>query len=147
MQDDDASKDDRRAIGPPKARRGYKAPPAEHQFKKGQSGNLRGRPKGAKGKRQIAEKVLLEKHEVVEGDRKVQRTTLELILLTLRNKSFEGSNRAFRDLEKLAAKYDPQPPTQRAGILLVPGRLTMAAWEARYADKRDPTQPRNEDEE
>ncbi len=140
MQDDNAPEDERRAVGPPKPRRGYKAPPAEHQFKKGQSGNLRGRPKGAKGKRQIAERVLLEKHEVVEGDRKVQRTTLELILLTLRNKSFEGSNRAFKDLEKLAAKYDPQPQTQRAGILLVPGRLTMEAWRARFEDKRDPTQ-------
>jgi len=76
----------------------------------------------------------------VDGDRKVQRTTIELILLTLRNKSFEGSNRAFKDLEKLAAKYDPQPQTQRAGILLVPGRLTMEAWRARFEDKRDPTQ-------
>lgn len=140
MQDNNSSEDDGRAVGPPKPRRGYKAPPAEHQFQKGQSGNPSGRPKGAKGKRQIAERVLLEKHEVVERDRKVQRTTLELILLTLRNKSFEGSNRAFKDIEKLAAKYDPQPQTQRAGILLVPGRLTMEAWRARFEDKRDPTQ-------
>lgn len=109
---------------------GYKAPPEARQFKKGQSGNPRGRPKGAKGKRQIAEKVLLEKHVAVEGDREVQRTTLELILLTLRNKSFKGSNRAFKDLEKLAAKYDPQPQTKRAGVLVVPGRLTMEAWRA-----------------
>lgn len=147
MQDDAKLQDERRAVGPPKPRRGYKAPPAEHQFKKGQSGNPRGRPKGSKGKRQDAEKVLLQKHEVVEGDRKVQRTTLELLLLALRKKSFEGSNRAFKDLEKLAAKYDPQPQTQCAGILLVPGRLTMEAWRARFEDKRDPTQPRNEDEE
>lgn len=140
MQDDDASEDERRAGGQPKPRRGYKAPPAEHQFTKGQSGNPRGRPKGAKGKRQIAERVLLEKLEVAEGDRKVQRTTLELILLTLRNKSFEGSNRAFKELEKFAAKYDPQPQVQRAGILLVPGRLTMESWKERFEDKRDPTQ-------
>lgn len=146
MQDDDALQDDRRAIGPPKPRQGYKAPPAQHQFKKGQSGNPRGRPKGAKGKRQIAEKVLLEKHEVVEGNRKIQRTTLELILLTLRNKSFEGSNRAFKDLEKLAAKYDPQPQTKRAGILLVPGRLTLESWSERYEKKNDPTQPDPDEE-
>lgn len=146
MQDDDALQDDRRAIAPPKPRQGYKAPPVQHQFKKGQSGNPRGRPKGAKGKRQIAEKVLLEKHEVVEGNRKVQRTTLELILLTLRNKSFEGSNRAFKDLEKIAAVYDPQPPTKRAGVLIVPGRLTEEAWRARFEAKNDPTQPIDDDE-
>lgn len=62
-----------------------------------------------------------------EGDRKVRRTPLKLILLMLRNKSFEGSNRAFKDLEKIAAMYDPQSPTQRAGILLVPGHLTPEA--------------------
>ena len=137
---DDELQEERRAVGSPTPRRGYKAPPAQHRFKKGQSGNPRGRPKGAKGKRQIPDKVFLEKHEVVEGHRKIQRTTLELILLTLRNKSFEGSNRAFKDLEKLAVKYDPQPLTQRAGILLVPGRLTMEAWDARFSEKRDPTQ-------
>lgn len=126
--------------GPPKPRMGYKAPPEAHQFKKGRSGNPRGRPKGAKGKRQIAEKVLLEKHEVVESDRKVQRTTLELILLTLRNKSFEGSNRAFKDLEKLSAKYDPQPQAKHAGLLVVPGRLTMESWRELFEAKRDPTQ-------
>ena len=140
MQDDNPPEDEERAVGPLKPRRGYKAPPAEHQFRKGQSGNPSGRPKGAKGTRQIAERVLLEMHDVVEGDRKIQRTTLELILLTLRNKSFEGSNRAFKDLEKLAARYDPQPLTQRAGILLVPGHLTMEGWKARFEDKRDPTQ-------
>lgn len=146
MTDDEKTPEERSAVGPPKPRRGYKSPPAEHQFQKGQSGNPRGRPKGAKGKRQIAEKVLLEMHEVVEGDRRVQRTTLELILLTLRNKSFEGSNRAFRDLEKLSAKYDPQQPTQRAGVLLVPGRLSIQDWCARFEAKTDPTQSSKEDE-
>lgn len=146
MQDDNDEMALDVPVGPPKPRMGYKAPPEAHQFKKGRSGNPRGRPKGAKGKRQIAEKVLLEKHEVVESDRKVQRTTLELILLTLRNKSFEGSNRAFKDLEKLAAKYDPQPQTKRAGLLVVPGRLTMESWRELFESKNDPTQ-RNEDEE
>ena len=140
MLDDDTAGQARPAVGLPKPRRGYKVPPAEHQFQKGKSGNPSGRPRGAKGKRQIAERVLLAKHEVVERDCKIQRTTLELILLTLRNKSFEGSNRAFKDLEKIAAMYDPQPPTKRAGVLIVPGRLTMDAWRAKFEDKRDPTQ-------
>jgi hypothetical protein len=100
----------------------------------------RGRPKGAMGKKQIAQKVLLERHEVIEGGRTVTRTTLELVLLAYRNQAFEGSSRAFKDLEKLAAKFDPQPPTKRAGVLVVPGRLTMESWRELYEEKRDPTQ-------
>jgi hypothetical protein len=119
---------------------GYKAPPEAHRFSKGQSGNPRGRPKGAKGKKKIAEEVLLEQHEIVEGARRVKRTTLELILLAFRNHAFEGSSRAFKDLEKLAAKFDPQPPAKRAGVLVVPGRLTIESWREWFEEKRDPTQ-------
>lgn len=126
--------------GPPLPRVGYKAPPEAHRFSKGRSGNPRGRPKGAMGKKQIAQKVLLEQHEIIEGGRRVKRTALELILLAYRNQAFEGSSRAFKDLEKLAAKFDPQPPAKRAGVLVVPGRLTMESWREVFEEKRDPTQ-------
>ncbi len=147
MHDDNSDKQEADPpVGPPKPRTGYTAPPAAHRFKKGKSGNPRGRPKGAKGKRRIAEKVLLEEHEIVEGGRAVRRTTLELTLLALRNKAFEGNNRAFKAFEKLDVAYDPQPPTKPAGVLVVPGRLTMDSWRSLYEAKNDPTQP-NEDEE
>lgn len=127
-------------VGPPKPRVGYKVPPEAHRFQKGKSGNPRGRPKGAKDKRLIAEKVLCEKHEVVEGDRTVRLTTLELVLLALLQKAYEGNTRAIKIVDKLSAKFDPQPPARRAGVLIVPGRLTMEAWRERFEDKRDPTQ-------
>ncbi len=57
------------------------------------------------------------------------RTTIELVLLTLRQLAFAGNNRAFKLMEKLAADYDPQKPTKRAGVLVVPGRLTVESWE------------------
>jgi len=132
--------------GPPKPRVGYKSPPAAHQFKAGKSGNPRGRPKGAKGKRQIAEKVLLETHVISEGGSTHRCTTLELLILALRNRAFDGNTRAFKDLEKLAAKFDWEPPAKPAGVLVVPGRLTMESWRALYEAKNDPTQP-PEDEE
>lgn len=127
--------------GPPKPRVGYKSPPASHRFKPGKSGNPRGRPKGAIDQRKIAEKVLLETHDVVDGQCKVRRTTIELLLLELRNRAFAGSTPAFKYLDKLAAKFDPQPRTKRAGFLVVPSRLTLEAWSELYEAKNDPTQP------
>ena len=111
-------------VGPPQPRVGYKAPPEPKRFKTGQSGNPKGRPKGAKGKRKIAKKVLFEEHEIVEGGAKKRYTVLELILIALRNQAFEGNNRAFKALEKLDADYDPQKSAVKAGCLVVPGRLT-----------------------
>lgn len=134
-------------VGPPKPRVGYGSPPVAHQFKPGKSGNPRGRPKNSTSASHIAARVLLESHDLVEGDRKVRRTTLDLLLLALRNKAFEGNPRAFRELEKLAAKFHLEPPKKPPGFLVVPGRLTMESWRELYEDKRDPTQPRNEDDE
>ena len=131
MQSDDEQKiDDKGYDGPPSEPRvGYKTPPKEYQFKKGKSGNPKGRPKGAEGKAKAARKVLLEQHVVWENDRPVPRTTIELVLLTLRQQAFAGNNRAFKLMEKLAADYDPQKPTKRGGRLVVPGRLTPESWE------------------
>ena len=131
MQSDDEQKiDDKGYDGPPSEPRvGYKTPPKEHQYKKGKSGNPKGRPKGAQGKAKAARKVLWEQHVVRENDRPVIRTTIELVLLTLRQLAFAGNNRAFKLMEKLAADYDPQKPTKRAGVLVVPGRLTVESWE------------------
>jgi Family of unknown function (DUF5681) len=126
--------------GPPAPQTGYKNPPEAHRFEKGKSGNPRGRPKGAKDKGQIIEKVLFELHEVVEGKRRVNYTTLELILIALRNRSFEGSTRAFKDFEVLAATFNPQPAAKRFGCLVVPGRLSKDLWKALYEDDCDPTQ-------
>ena len=131
MQSDDEQKiNDQGYDGPPSEPRvGFKAPPKENQFKKGKSGNPKGRPKGAQGRASVARKVLWEQHVVSENDRTVTRSTIELILLTLRQLAFAGNNRAFKLMDKLAAEYDPQKPKKSAGRLVVPGRLTPESWE------------------
>lgn len=134
MQSDDEQKiDDQRYDGPPgEPRVGYKVPPKEHQFKKGKSGNPKGRPKGAQGKAKAARKVLWEQHTVSENNRRVTRTTIELVVLTLRQLAFAGNNRAFKVMQQLEADYDPQKPKNRAGRLVVPGRLTPESWEQQF---------------
>ena len=131
MQSDEEQKaDDQGYDGPPSETRvGYKAPPKEHRFKKGKSGNPKGRPKGAQGRAKVARKVLWEQHVVSENDRTVTHSTIKLVLLTLRQLACAGNNRAFKLMEKLAADYDPQKPDKLIGRLVVPGRLTIESWE------------------
>ena len=126
--------------GPVEPRTGYKVPPAAHRFEKGTSGNAGGRPKGAKSKGQIAGKVLMKVHEVTEGDRKVKYTALELIVIALRNMSSKGNSKAFKDLQKLESKYNPEPPRGPGYYLTVPGHLDKEAWRAIYENKSDPMQ-------
>lgn len=141
MHDDDNEEPEfNPPVGPPQPGVGYKASPESKRFKKGRSGNPKGRPKGSEGKRRIAEKVLLEEHEIVEGGVKKRYTVLELILIELRNQAFKGNNRAFKVLEKLYAYYDPQKPSVKADCLVVPGRLTKESWVRLYSPKNDPTQ-------
>lgn len=136
MEDDaNVSAGDGEIAETPTPTAGYGRPPKAHQFCKGRSGNPRGRAKGAKGKRKIAEQILLEDHVIRENGRKVRRTTLELILITLRNLAFDGNNRAHKLFGKLEAEYDPPPPDKPAGCLVVPGRLTKEAWSELYARK------------
>jgi hypothetical protein len=127
--------EEEQAVGAARPRAGYGKPPAEHRFRKGQSGNPKGRPKGSTSKRATVKRVLLEEHEVVEDDRSAPRTTLELILTVLRNLAFAGNNGAFTELEKLEARYSLEPPSGKASVLLVPGRLTPEEWTRRFSLK------------
>lgn len=139
MSDDD-TKDDNTSGRPSETKVGYGRPPLEHRFKKGRSGNPRGRPKGSQDKRSIAQKVLLEEHEVTENGQRVRCTTLQLVLLALRNKAAEGNAPAFKVFEKLDAEFDPPAPIRMGGALVVPGRLTKEAWVELFGAKVDATQ-------
>lgn len=66
-------------------------PPKKHQFKPGQSGNPKGRPKGSKNVHHLLSKVLGEKITITDGGKKMVVVKLEGALRVLVNKSFEGS--------------------------------------------------------
>jgi hypothetical protein len=69
---------------------GYGRPPVGHRFKKGQSGNPKGRPKGARGlKSEIAE--VLNETFPVAGSRK-RVTTRKAVLLKQREKAIKSGD-------------------------------------------------------
>jgi hypothetical protein len=60
---------------------GYGKPPREHQFQPGQSGNRKGRPKGAKNTATIVSEVLNRKVKVRTGDT-VRKITVHEAMIT-----------------------------------------------------------------
>jgi hypothetical protein len=73
---------------------GYRRPPREHQFKRGQSGNPKGRPKGAKSEATIVYELLHRKIHIREGGRTRKITVLEAILLRFTEDSLKGNVRS-----------------------------------------------------
>lgn len=93
---------------------GYKSPPRHSQFKPGQSGNPRGRPKGAKGLKTIVHDLMTAKVAVrtASGERKISR--IEAVLQKTIELAMKGNQRALAELTKLYSAAVPDPPTQAA---------------------------------
>ncbi len=104
---------------------GYCKPPLIRRFKSGESGNRRGRPRGSKNRKTIVREIANEMHTVIEDGQRRRRSTLELMLLALRNRAAEGNVRAFRAYQKYLAKYEQQETHSKLGCLVVPAPMTM----------------------
>jgi hypothetical protein len=77
---------------------GYGKPPKHTQFKKGQSGNLKGRPKGTLNLATVLQRALREQVVVNENGRRKVITKLEAAITQLVNKAASGDAHAMRYL-------------------------------------------------
>lgn len=84
---------------------GYKRPPKRHQFKKGQSGNPRGRPKGVSLKATFDKVANKRVWMTVDGKRQ-SVTQFQFILMKQFQVASQGNMTAARDLQNLALKLD-----------------------------------------
>jgi Family of unknown function (DUF5681) len=73
---------------------GFGKPPKSRRYKKGQSGNPSGRPKGAKSLKAIVRKVVLTLVPAVIGSKRLKITTYEAALRQLANKAASGDLKA-----------------------------------------------------
>jgi len=73
---------------------GFKRPPVHSRFRKGCSGNSKGRPKGTKNLRTDLNEVLQERIMVTEGDRKVRMSKQRALVMALYAKSLKGDSRS-----------------------------------------------------
>lgn len=95
----------------PGERVGYGRPPREHQFKPGQSGNKKGRPKGSKNEATIINELLNRKIDVRENGRVRKISVLEGILTKVADDALKGKDKsaAFLLNRKQVVESNEQP--------------------------------------
>ena len=73
---------------------GYRRPPKHSQFKKGQSGNPKGRPKGSRDLASDLDDELNERISVLEGGQRRTVTKQRAMLKALSNEAMKGNTKA-----------------------------------------------------
>ena len=85
---------------------GYGKPPKASQFKPGQSGNPRGRPKGVRNLKTEIREVMKSKMTVTQNGKRTRISTRRALLLRLTEKALSGNIQATRVLLDLIRNDD-----------------------------------------
>ncbi len=107
---------------------GYGHTPKRWRWKKRQSGNPAGRPRGSKNYKTIVNEVALEVHKVTEQGRSRKRTTLDLVILAVRNLALEGKPAAYQYFRELHEKYSGDRSVSSGGFLVAPAEISQDEW-------------------
>jgi hypothetical protein len=86
---------------------GYGKPPKHSQFKKGQSGNPKGRPRGKRNMASLVGDVLAQKVTITANGKRKRVSSETALLLRLREKALGGDLRALQILLSLRAAHIP----------------------------------------
>lgn len=116
---------------------GYGKPPKEHQFKPGQSGNPKGRPKGSPNLLKLISKHAAKKVSVLEVGIEKKMARMDVVILAMFNKASKGDVSAARLLIDLVqassqlegGEYDAGYAD--ADLALI---LTEADWQAQLVE-------------
>lgn len=94
---------------------GYGKPPEHSRFRKGKSGNPKGRPKGVRNFTTDLQAMLSMPVSVTEDGKRQKISTQHAALLRLREKALTGDQRALDRLLALALSHAPEEGSHAAG--------------------------------
>ncbi len=114
--------------------------PTYRRFK--ESTDQKGRPKGSRNRKTIVREVANEMHAVTENGKPCMRSTLQLVLIKLRNMAVDSNNvGAFGEFDRLTQAYVPQAPSGKHGCLVVPAPMTDEEWLAAAEEANKTAEP------
>ena len=94
---------------------GYKKPPKQHQFKKGQSGNPNGRPKHSKNLRTLIREELDIKVMLTENGQQFKLSKAQAMTKRLVNEALNGNLSAIKTLITIAGPEESHDPIFELG--------------------------------
>ena len=110
---------------------GYGNPPKEHQFKPGQSGNIKGRPKSRKSGLTDVSGLLNEPVKVKAGGKVREMGPFEAGLWKLAKRAVDKDLRAILKFVKICEEYGafaPPPAATGGGVVRAPKGVNFHEW-------------------
>ncbi len=85
---------------------GFGKPPRSSRFRKGQSGNPKGRPKGSQNLATLFEKIIRQKVTITENGRSRVVSKAEAIFLQMVNKGLKGDVSAIHEIRYWSQRFE-----------------------------------------
>lgn len=116
---------------------GYAKPPVHTRFRKGQSGNPGGRPKGRRSLLASIDRALTMKVALRENGQVRTVNAVQAVVAALVAKALGGDVKAAKLLLEIAqaresARTVDDNGVQTTGVLVVPAKVTPEEWDALY---------------
>ena len=84
---------------------GYGKPPKKTQFKKGASGNPKGRPKGSQNFNELASKLLWKKVAITQNGKPIKVPYIEALMTKIMAMAGSGDHKAIKLLWEMCKEY------------------------------------------